>query len=218
MKRIPEPEIMRIEEEAKVYDLADFSLVNQAFANRLFKIVPYPQGILIDLGCGPGDILIRILKKAPKLFLIGLDGAEAMVCRASKRITKEGLEDKIHLIQGDAKYLDFSDNCFNLVVSNSIVHHLLDPIPFWKEIKRVTKSGGSILIQDLARPDSPEDAWSIVEKESGSEPQLLKDLFFYSLQASFTKEEVKEQIFAAGLSVLDVKMSSDRHWEVSGKI
>jgi len=218
MKRIPEPEIMGIEEEARVYDMADFSSVNQAFANRLLEIVPYPQGNLIDLGCGPGDILIRILRKAPKLFLTGLDGADAMICRASERVKKEGLENNICLIQGDAKYLDFSDNCFDLVVSNSIVHHLLDPIPFWKEVKRVTKSGGSILIQDLARPDSPENAWSIVEKESGSEPQLLKNLFFYSLRASFTKEEVKEQIFAAGLSGLDVRMSSDRHWEVSGRI
>jgi len=216
MERVPEPEIMGIEEEAKVYDMADFSVVNQAFANRVLELVPYPQGTLIDLGCGPADILIRIFRMAPRIFLLGLDGAEAMIRLASRRVKKEGLGSKIYLIQSDAKSLNFPDSCFDVVISNSIVHHLPDPLPFWNEVKRVTKPSGTILIRDLSRPDTPEDAWRIVERESGTEPQLLKDLFFYSLRASFTEDEVKEQIATASLGHLNVRMSSDRHWEVSG--
>ena len=90
MKRIPEPEIMSIEEEAKVYALADFASVNQSFADRLLELRPQPRGLLIDLGCGPGDILIRIARATQKLYLIGCDGAEAMLRWGKKIGTKSG--------------------------------------------------------------------------------------------------------------------------------
>jgi ubiquinone/menaquinone biosynthesis C-methylase UbiE len=217
MERVPEPEMMAGEEEAKVYSQADFSEVNQAFAERVLEVIPHPGRILIDLGCGPGDILVRIFRMAPEFFLLGLDGSKAMLAYANERIKREGLENKIYLIKGDAKKLSFPDDCFDVVISNSLVHHLLDPLPFWKEVRRVTKPEGIILIRDLCRPDTTEVAWHIVERESGAEPQLLKNLFFYSLRASFTVDEVKEQLIRAGLKSLKVRMSSDRHWEAVGK-
>ena len=69
MERIPEPEIMGAEEEAKVYNLADFFVgVNQAFADRVLDLVPQPSSVLLDCGCGPGDILMRIQTRATKKF------------------------------------------------------------------------------------------------------------------------------------------------------
>jgi ubiquinone/menaquinone biosynthesis C-methylase UbiE len=218
MERIPEPEIMGAEEEAKVYDLADFSEVNQAFANRVLELVPQPSGVLLDLGCGPGDILTRIHTMAPKVFLIGFDGSQAMIALAVKRISEQGLQNKIHFVQGDAKKINFLPHSLDIVISNSLVHHLSDPRLFWEEIRRVCKPDGIVLIRDLSRPPSPEATWDIVEKYSGTEPQLLKDLFFHSLKASFTVAEIREHLIQAGLNGLAVKMCSDRHWEVSGKI
>ena len=49
MRRTPEPEIMGEDAEAKVYELADFSEVNQAFAERTVEMAPHPNGVLIDL-------------------------------------------------------------------------------------------------------------------------------------------------------------------------
>ena len=217
MRRVPEPEIMGEDAEAKVYELADFSEVNQAFAERLVEIVPCAHGFLIDLGCGPGDILVRICRLIREFMFLGLDGSKTMLNLAHERVKTEALENSIHLIQGDAKNINFPRDCFDVVVSNSLVHHLPDPLPFWKEVHRVSKPGSIILVQDLARPDTPEEARRIVERESGSEPQLLKDLFFYSLRASFTADEVEEHVAAAGLKGVTVRMSSDRHWEVAGK-
>jgi hypothetical protein len=82
----------------------------------------------------------------------------------------------------------------------------------------VCKPGSIVLIRDLLRPPTPEAAREIVEKYSGTEPQLLKDLFFQSLKASFTVAEVGEYLAQAGLHGLEVKMCSDWHWEVSGKM
>jgi ubiquinone/menaquinone biosynthesis C-methylase UbiE len=218
MERVPEPEIMSAEEEATVYELADFSKVNQAFAKRVMELVPPSPGKLIDLGCGPGDILLRIFRLAPRLSLFGLDGARAMIVLAQKQMEKERVGAAIHFLLGDAKGLAFAPGCLDVVISNSLVHHLPDPGPFWREIRRVAQPGAAILIQDLSRPDTPEAARRIVERESGSEPQLLKDLFFYSLRASFTPEEVRGQLVEAGLEGLRVRMSSDRHWEVAGRL
>jgi ubiquinone/menaquinone biosynthesis C-methylase UbiE len=217
MKRTPEPEIMGEDAEAKVYELADFSGVNQAFAERLVELAPRPHGVLIDIGCGPGDILIRILGLTRTFMFLGLDGSKIMLDLAQERIRAEALSNSIRLIQGDAKNLNFPSDCFDAVISNSLVHHLPDPRPFWQEVRRVCKPGGIILVQDLSRPDTPDEARSIVERESGSEPQLLKDLFFYSLLASFTPDEVEEQVAGAGLQEVTVRMSSDRHWEAAGK-
>jgi len=218
MERIPEPEIMGAEEEAKVYDLADFADVNQAFANRVLELVSEPSGVLLDCGCGPGDILMRIHTMAPQFFLIGFDGSHAMIALAVKRIKEQGVHNKIHFVRGDAKKINFLPHSLDVIISNSLVHHLSDPLPFWREIGRVGKPGGIVLIRDLSRPSTPEAAREIVEKYSGNEPQLLKDLFFQSLKASFTIAEVGEHLTQAGLRGLEVKMCSDRHWEVSGKI
>ncbi|HPD61383.1 MAG TPA: class I SAM-dependent methyltransferase [Thermodesulfobacteriota bacterium] len=218
MERIPEPEIMGAEDEAKVYDLADFSEVNQEVANRVLELVPQPSGVLLDCGCGPGDILMRIHTLAPEFFLIGVDGSIEMLILAVARMRRLRLHQKICFVQGDVKELNFSANTFDVVISNSLVHHLIDPFPLWKEAQRVIKPGGTILFRDLSRPSTPEVARDIVEKYSGTEPQLLKDLFFQSLKASFTVAEIKTHLIQAGIYGLEVKMCSDRHWEVAGKM
>lgn len=218
MERVPEPEMMSAEEEAEVYELADFSKVNQTFAERAAELAPASPGKLIDLGCGPGDILARVLRLAPRFSLFGLDGAPAMLVLAKKRMEKEGTGATIQFLLGDAKELPCPSGCLDVVISNSLVHHLPDPGPFWREIRRIAKPGATILIQDLSRPDTPEAAGRIVERESGPEPQLLKDLFFQSLLASFTPEEIRGQLAEAGLQGLRVRMSSDRHWEVAGRL
>ncbi|MCX8012084.1 MAG: class I SAM-dependent methyltransferase [Desulfobacterota bacterium] len=218
MKRIPEPEIMSSKEEARVYREADFSEVNQAFACRVLEIVPQTAGVLIDLGCGPGDILIRTMKFIPRFFFIGLDASTEMIKLAVEEVKKNQYSQKIFFLQGDAKKLSFTSQTFDVIISNSLVHHLLDPLPLWEEVKRVIKPGGTVLFRDLCRPSTPEAAWEIVEKYSGNEPSLLKTLFFNSLNASFTLDEIKGQLTQTGILGLSVKMCSDRHWEVAGKI
>ena len=72
---------------------------------------------------------------------------------------------------------------------------------------------------DLIRPDSEEEARLIVEKYSGGEPEILKNDFFHSLLAAFTAGEVRNHLSEAGLlEQLRVRVVSDRHFAVSGKI
>ena len=89
MRRTLEPEIKGEDIEAKVYELADFSEVNQAFAERVVEMVPHSHGVLIDLGCGPGDILVRIFGLTRKFISLGLDGSKTMLNLANERIKTE---------------------------------------------------------------------------------------------------------------------------------
>jgi len=55
------------------------------------------------------------------------------------------------------------DEHFEMVVSNSLVHHLPEPLPFFLEVSRVLKTNGAILIRDLIRPPHRETMNRLVE-------------------------------------------------------
>ena len=107
---------------------------------------------------------------------------------------------------------------YDLVISNSLLHHLPEPGILWDAVKRLGKPGARVVVMDLARPESEQRAWELVETYSGQEPTLLKTDFHHSLCAAYRPEEVREGLVAAGLGCLRVERVSDRHWLVTGSI
>ena len=91
MKRIPEPPLMENPLQAKVYAEADFSSTDQLFVTRLkehFLEIPktlYRERVIVDLGCGPGNITEHIALQWPQAQIIGVDGSEAMLSIARTR-------------------------------------------------------------------------------------------------------------------------------------
>tara|TARA_B100001750_G_scaffold221515_1_gene210149 strand:- start:3783 stop:4205 length:423 start_codon:yes stop_codon:yes gene_type:complete len=138
-----------------------------------------------------------------------------MIRLARSRVKDAGLEKRIRLLRADAKNLKKLRGGFAAVFSNSLLHHLHDPIPFWLEVKRLTLAGGSIMIQDLRRPPSRARARELTRLHTAGDPPLLKQLFYQSLLAAFTPSEVREQLREAGLD-LRVRATTDRHLVVSG--
>ena len=57
-----------------------------------------------------------------------------------------------HLVQADAHHLPFPDGHFDVVSCHASLHQFKDAVPVLKEINRVTKPKGSIMIRDLRRP------------------------------------------------------------------
>lgn len=219
MPRCLEPEAMDIPEEAQAYASADFGEVNEAFANRLVEFAGARDRLLaLDLGTGPADIPIRVLERRRGWHIVAADISWSMLGIAHGAVRKKGVAGGISLIQLDSKTLPFPDRCFDVVFSNSILHHLPETGHFWSEVGRVAKVGAYILLRDLARPASREMAAEIVQKYSGNESALLQEEFFRSLLAAFTPDELRAQLAQAGLDRLDVAMVSDRHWDVFGQL
>ena len=215
MQRTLEPEIMDNPENVLAYAKADFSSVNQKFVDDLIKKYPDIK-IILDLGCGPADIPIRLAQALPKVHITAIDASKKMIESAKVAVKKAKLNKHITLIQAYLPGIPFKSKTFDAIISNSILHHLPNPNVLWEEIKKLGKSGSAVFVMDLLRPDSPAKAKEIVKQYSGNEHPVLKEDFYNSLLAAFTLDEIKEQLKKANLTNLNAETISDRHWLVTG--
>ncbi|HEY9782861.1 MAG TPA: class I SAM-dependent methyltransferase [Leptolyngbyaceae cyanobacterium] len=139
MQRVLEPEVMDSWEEAVDYDAMDFLEVNTTFAQRVSELCPQEVAKVLDAGTGTARIPIILCQLRSQWQIWGIDLAENMLKIGSENVEKAGLQDKIMLQVVDAKQLPYQDEQFDIFISNSLVHHLPNPLPFFVELKRVLK-------------------------------------------------------------------------------
>ena len=221
MERIVEKELMDDPKHAIAYANADFEKIN----NRVIEIfdIEFPdieiKGTILDLGCGPGDITFRFAKHFPDSTVIGIDGAAIMIELANQQKCRETeFLGNIKFIEAEIPVAPIPGIPYDLIVSNSLYHHLHDPEVLWKTILDYGSSGTKIFIVDLFRPDSKERADWLVNEYSGNEPEILKKDFYNSLCASFEPAEIEQQLSNIGLTNLSVKIVSDRHLIIYGEV
>lgn len=217
MERIPEPELMNAPEQVKAYVQADFEESNSLFVELFKKKFSDPfSGVVLDLGCGPADICIRLAQIFPGCSMHGVDGAPNMLLYGKNAVAEQNLEDKITLMEGFLPDIELPVPHYEAIISNSFLHHLADPQALWQTIKKFGKPGTFVLVMDLVRPANQKEAHTIVEFYSGNEPEILKEDFFNSLLGAYNVNEVQSQLDSAKLSCLEVEMVSDRHFTVKG--
>lgn len=222
MQRILEPEVMDSPEEAIDYDSMDFTEVNTAFAQQAISLweTAKPNALaptkakILDAGTGTARIPILICQHRPNWQINAIDLARSMLEVAKKNVEQAHLEKQIDLELVDAKQMPYPDSYFDGVISNSLLHHLSDPLPFLYEFKRVLKPNGAILIRDLLRPPSIEILNQMVEAIGTNYNAHQTQLFRDSLQAAFTLEEISQKLQLVGLSDVTVYQSSERHWTI----
>lgn len=218
MERVLEPEVMDDPEQARVYAQADFAEENQGFVNHFLETYPdLTEGHVVDLGCGPGDIPIRLARAHPSLHITGVDASEPMIRLAREAVQAGGLNDRITLDCRRFQDLAFPERV-DAIISNSLLHHVPNPFQFWYAVKVLAKSGAPVLVMDLLRPDSPEAAQAIVDQYAADEPEQLRRDFFNSLLSAFTEDEVAAQLAELNLSRLLIDVPDDRHWIVYGRV
>lgn len=220
MRRIPEPELMIDDEQARIYAQADFEEAHSQFI-RLF-IKKFPQdtitGPVLDLGCGTADITRRFAQTFTQCQIDGLDGAESMLRYGQLTLEKYGLAHRIHLKLGYLPEADLPFAYYKAVISNSLLHHLANPSVLWATVKQVAQLNSPIFIMDLMRPESLAQAEIIVQQYAGSEPDRLQQDFYNSLLAAYRLDEVETQLQKSGLDYLTVHEVSDRHFIVVGRL
>jgi ubiquinone/menaquinone biosynthesis C-methylase UbiE len=219
MSRQPEPEVMDLYAEAEAYARADFADVNQAFVDRLLELAGHlEEAAAVDLGTGPADIPIRLARARPRWRVVAVDASEAMLAFARRAVEEARLSGRVELLLADAKATPLPSAAFDVVFSNSILHHINEADRFWAEVRRLGSSGATVFLRDLARPASPEAARQIVRRYAANEAPLLQAEYYRSLLASYTVREVRAQLDRAGLAGLRVAMVTDRHWDVFGQL
>jgi len=220
MKRIPEPELMDEFEQARAYANADFNEPNERFVGHFDGEFPGLQkGAVLDLGCGPGDIVLRLAQRHPGLTVHGLDGSHAMLEFGAARLwDMHDLQGRVQFVEGILPGAQLPLPRYDAIVSNSLLHHLHDPLILWQSVRELGAPGAAVLVMDLFRPESAGAAQEIVEAYAGEEPEVLKRDFFNSLCAAFEPGEVRDQLRACGLDGLEVRTVSDRHLLVVGRL
>ncbi|MFC1847033.1 class I SAM-dependent methyltransferase [Chloroflexota bacterium] len=132
-----------------------FRLLRMMITNELKKYKP--QGILADVGCGPGYLIADMAKSFPSLSIIGVDISEEMEHKAKKNFERAGLGEKVNFRRGDIQELPFDNNTLDFVVSTLSLHHWSEPKQAIQEINRVLKPQGQFLVFDLRR-----DSWRLI--------------------------------------------------------
>ena len=219
MQRTPEPELMLDPDQARAYAEADFAAPNAAFVQSLGALFPdLPHHLrALDLGCGPGDILLRLAAAHPGWELLGIDGSAAMLDEGMDRVCAAGRESQVTLVQARLPDPALPDGQAELVISNSLLHHLPDPAVLWSELRRLGAPGAAVLVVDLRRPADAAEVDALVERWAALEPEILKRDFQASLHAAFTLAEVEAQLAAAGLALRCAELT-DRHLAVWGRL
>jgi len=215
LERTLEPEVMDTWAEAIAYDAMDFTAVNQDFAELAIALGPPGAAHILDLGTGTARIPILIAQQRPQWQIVAIDLSENMLKVGANNVQAAGCQAQITLECVDAKQLPYREAQFDLVISNSIVHHLPDPLPCLREVQRVLKPGGGILLRDLLRPADRATVAALVARMGPAYDAHQAQLFHDSLCAAFTLAEVAAMVQTVGLANVQVYQSSDRHWTIA---
>jgi SAM-dependent methyltransferase len=104
---------------------------------------------IVDVGTGPGMLLIEIAARCPTASIIGIDPAEPMRAAAIRRLARTNLGDRVAVIAGSAEHLPLADASVDLVVSSLASHHWSEPETAIRELLRVLRPGSCALLYDL---------------------------------------------------------------------
>jgi ubiquinone/menaquinone biosynthesis C-methylase UbiE len=215
MDRVLEPELMDDETQSLAYAKADFSASNQMFVDGFVRECPAHVGTIVDLGCGPGDIDVRLARASRGIAITAVDGSRPMLAIAERAVRAAGVESRVTLLHGVLPNLPLDAHTFDAVLSKDLLHHLPDPRALWKEISRLGRIGAAVYVMDLVRPATGEAAQRIVDAVAPHEDPILRQDFLHSLCAAFTVAEVAEQLREVRLD-LQVAQVSDRHMLIKG--
>ncbi len=217
MDRVPEPELMNDPEQVHAYSSADFEVAHQSIIENFSQIFPDdPSQNVLDLGCGSGDVTVRFAHQFPNCKIDAVDGAEEMLKQATLLIEQESLSERITLHHQQLPNCTFENESFDVIISNSLLHHLHEPQHLWSIIKQLATNETKIYVCDLFRPDTAQEASELVDQYANKEPEILRKDFYNSLLAAFTPDEVRTQIDNAKLDSLNIGVVSDRHMLIYG--
>ncbi|MFB9688289.1 class I SAM-dependent methyltransferase [Amycolatopsis plumensis] len=111
------------------------------------------SGAVLDIGCGPGSLALRIARSRADLRVFGVDPVPEMVTYATGLAARRGLSGRVRFAVGEAAALPYEQGVFDVVVATMSLHHW-HPLPAAvRELRRVVRPGGSIFVYHLRSAD-----------------------------------------------------------------
>ena len=231
MERIPERELMEEKEQVISYDEADFSegevnLINQINYYLLRKNISLcEKDLIVDLGCGPGNISEKLAIKWPNTEVVGIDGSKEMILRAEYNKSISTNQKKLKNLRYVCSNIkEIKSNNFlpkkriSLLVSNSLIHHITNLEDFFNTIRSLSSNFTVNFHKDLKRPLDEKSALELKAQCSTKYNQILTNDYYASLRASYTFKELKNFTLENNLSSLDVFEEGENYLIVYGNV
>lgn len=143
-----------------------------------------PQAI-VELGCGGGTNVQRLLEKYPEANVTAIDYSPVSVVEATRRNHKAIDADRCQVLQGNVAELPFPDACFDLATAFETIYFWPGPLESFQQVYRVLKPGGRFMI---------------VNESDGQNPNDEKWVSIIEGMHTYTKEQLKDQLLKAGFS------------------
>ena len=136
----------RYNRTARFYDCMD-----RMFSKKTrMEVISQAKGKILEVGVGTGKNLPLY---SPGCDVTGIDFSPGMLRRARARAEKLGMS--VKLIEMDAQNMDFPDNIFDTVVATCVFCSVPDPVKGFREIKRVCKKEGQVILLEHVRSENP---------------------------------------------------------------
>lgn len=138
-----DPVVKEYSEAAQDYDKKWSFYIEATTRETLLRLPMRPNVRLLDVGCGTGELLSRIAVAHPDAVLAGIDPVPAML-----EVAKGKFSGNAELRIGYANALPWEDGSFDVVVSCNVFHYITHPPEALREIGRVLRPGGALVITD----------------------------------------------------------------------
>jgi len=229
MDRRAEPELMIKKDQVDSYSEADFSKGEIKFVQLIKNYLKQnniqltPNDLIVDLGCGPGNISEKLSLEWPNTSVLGIDGSKEMINKAKfrKRLQGKSLNNLNYLCE-DIKNIKLADiSCkkyINLLVSNSLIHHITHINEFFECI--ISLSGKKTLNfhKDLIRPINEKYALELKAECASKYNETLTSDYYASLKASYRADELRNIILEKNLVHLDVLEEDNEYLILYGSV
>ncbi len=159
-------------------------------AQILAAVAPTQAMTVLDVGCGPGILAAALAPRAGDV--VGLDVTPKMVQLARARCRTVGLRN-VHCALGQAETLPFAAGTFAAVVTRATLHHFPEPGQVLREMARVVRARGRVVVADVTASEDPAEAAVHNALEVLRDPSHVRML---------SASELHHALQAAGLRVL----------------
>ena len=144
---------------APKYDLLNHTLsmsIDRLWRRHVVKIVrrAKPRRIL-DVATGTGDLAIAMARRIGEAHVLGVDLSERMLDVARRKVEARGLDGRIVLDRGDAEHLDVATASVDVATVAFGVRNFGDLDAGLRELARVLRPGGRVVILEFSRPSNP---------------------------------------------------------------
>ena len=162
------------------------------------KAIPYNCGLAVDLGCGTGSVLLRMLSRARNV--VGVDGSQAMLDICHRRFEElPEAATRISLRIGSLEHLPLRDQEADFASINLVLHHLEVPSEALAEARRILNSRGRLFISDFLHHNDESMRVTYGDRWLGFEEGKLAIMLH---NAGFTRTHIRKQKVGNNLTLL----------------